>query len=95
MYQGLRVLSILCNAICGPGGRTRTDTSSLTADFESAASTNFTTPGRVAVAYDSVFLSLVNFIIGDKSGNCLVLNHKVFNHQLLSEMIYPSDSAIC
>ncbi len=31
----------------GPEGRTRTDTSSLTADFESAASTNFTTSGRV------------------------------------------------
>ena len=31
--------------IFGPEGRTRTDTSSLTADFESAASTNFTTSG--------------------------------------------------
>ena len=35
--------------IFGPEGRTRTDTSSLTADFESAASTNFTTSGKVVI----------------------------------------------
>ena len=37
--------------ISGPEGRTRTDTSSLTADFESAASTNFTTSGEVVCVY--------------------------------------------
>ncbi len=37
--------------IGGPEGRTRTDTSSLTADFESAASTNFTTSGEVVCVY--------------------------------------------
>src|SRR5690606_23133987 len=43
----------------GPEGRTRTDTSSLTADFESAASTNFTTSG-VDVGYITLIRKLVN-----------------------------------
>ena len=51
------MLEVLQNL--GPEGRTRTDTSSLTADFESAASTNFTTSG-VDERYITRFRSDVN-----------------------------------
>lgn len=51
------MLGVLQNL--GPEGRTRTDTSSLTADFESAASTNFTTSG-VDDGYITLFQKLVN-----------------------------------
>ena len=43
----------------GPEGRTRTDTSSLIVDFESTASTNFTTSG-VDEGYNTLFLGTVN-----------------------------------
>ena len=52
------MLGVLQNL--GPEGRTRTDTSSLTADFESAASTNFTTSGKVLQADQLVVAILLS-----------------------------------
>ena len=50
-HQFLKFYKHCALKISGPEGRTRTDTSSLTADFESAASTNFTTSGEVVCVY--------------------------------------------
>lgn len=59
LYKGFGALENISILNLGPEGRTRTDTSSLTADFESAASTNFTTSG-VDDGYITLFHQLVN-----------------------------------
>jgi hypothetical protein len=43
---------------CGAGGRNRTGTISQSADFESAASTNFATPADVSLRHRRDVLSL-------------------------------------
>jgi hypothetical protein len=43
--------------LCGAGGRNRTGTISQSADFESAASTNFATPASVSMRHRRDVLS--------------------------------------
>ncbi len=61
----------------GPEGRTRTDTSSLTADFESAASTNFTTSGRVRCFVLRIITCL---ILLSNTNSRLLLTFKSFRY---------------
>lgn len=61
----------------GPEGRTRTDTSSLTADFESAASTNFTTSGRVRCFVLRIITCL---ILLSNPNSSLLLTFKSFRY---------------
>ena len=67
----LNMLGVLQNL--GPEGRTRTDTSSLTADFESAASTNFTTSG-----VDDGYITLFQKLVNAEKHICLILKQFLF-----------------
>src|SRR5690606_7291315 len=78
----------------GPEGRTRTDTSSLTADFESAASTNFTTSGvderyitRFHSDVNAEYLHLFNF-----KTNLIFLRYKAAISSLKRKKVYTKPS---
>ena len=78
----------------GPEGRTRTDTSSLTADFESAASTNFTTSGRVRCFVLRIITCLIllsnpiyNLLLTFKSFRCFSTNKHLTQRENLKKTI--------